>query len=217
MSFSIELSGRPISPQRIFCIGKNYPAHVREMADPPPGEPVVFMKPPTSLVRDGETLSRPEHGHVLHHEVEVVVLIGQSGKNIPEKEAPGWIAGLALGLDLTLRDVQSIMKKKGLPWEMAKSFDQSAPVGSFIPFTNSIVLSDISFQCSVEGQRRQQGKTSDMLYSIPYLIHFLSGIWALQPGDLIFTGTPSGVGPLEAGNRVRLESDILPGCEWVVA
>jgi 2-keto-4-pentenoate hydratase/2-oxohepta-3-ene-1,7-dioic acid hydratase in catechol pathway len=187
------------------------------MADPPPGEPVVFMKPPTSLVREGQTLSRPEHGRVLHHEAEVVVLIGLAGKNIPENEASRWVAGLALGLDLTLRDVQSSMKQKGLPWEMAKSFDGSAPVGPFIPYSSAMDLSAISFQCSVDDQPRQQGRTSDMLYSISYLIHFLSGIWALQQGDLVYTGTPSGVGLLEAGNRVRLESEILPACEWTVA
>jgi 2-keto-4-pentenoate hydratase/2-oxohepta-3-ene-1,7-dioic acid hydratase in catechol pathway len=199
----LQLGSHSYSPQRIFCIGKNYAEHVKELGGSTPGQPVVFMKPASCLVPPGETIRMPTHGSNLHHEVEVVVLIGKAGKNISESTASAHIAGLTLGLDLTLRDVQSAMKKKGWPWEISKAFDQS--------------LDDISFQCSVNGGLRQTGNSGEMMFAIPHLIHYLSGIWKLMEGDLIFTGTPSGVGSLHPGDRVTLHSDLLGSFEWSLA
>ena len=201
-------------PQRIFCIGKNYAEHVKELGGSVPRQPVVFMKPVSCLVSPGETIQVPAHGNQLHHEVEVVVLIGTSGKDIPESTAKSHIAGLTLGLDLTLRDVQSDMKKKGWPWEIAKAFDQSAPLGTMTDYEGTFPLDNIPFQCSVNGVVRQTGNTSEMMYTIPALIHYLSGIWKLKKGDLIYTGTPSGVGLLQSGDRVTLHSDLLGTFEW---
>lgn len=213
----LQLDSQSYSPQRIFCIGKNYAEHVKELGGSAPGQPVVFMKPASCLVPPGETIRMPTHGSNLHHEVEVVVLIGKAGKDIPESAAASHIAGLSLGLDLTLRDVQSAMKKKGWPWEISKSFDHSAPCGNPIAYDENIPLDDISFQCSVNGDLRQTGNTSEMMFAIPHLVHFLSGIWELMEGDLIFTGTPSGVGPLVSGDRVTLHSDQLGTFEWSLA
>jgi len=212
----LDLGSRIITAQRIFCIGQNYPEHVKELGGPAPGRPVVFMKPATSLVPPGETIPIPAHGSHLHHEAEVVVLIGQNGKNISESAAPAHIAGLTLGLDLTLRDVQSDLKKKGWPWEIAKAFDHSAPLGTLTAFEESLPLNNISFECRVNGTVRQTGNTDEMMFSIPNLINYLSGIWELKEGDLIYTGTPAGVGPLKAGDRVTLHSDRLGNFEWTL-
>jgi 2-keto-4-pentenoate hydratase/2-oxohepta-3-ene-1,7-dioic acid hydratase in catechol pathway len=213
----LQLGSKNYSPQRIFCIGKNYAEHVKELGGSAPGQPVVFMKPVSCLVSPGETIRMPTHGNNLHHEAEVVVLIGIPGKSIPESDAASHIAGLTLGLDLTLRDVQSAMKKKGWPWEISKAFDQSAPLGTLTPYGDILPLDNIPFQCSVNGTVRQTGNSGEMMFAIPTLIHYLSGIWELMEGDLIFTGTPSGVGPLHPGDRVTLHSDLLGTFEWSLA
>lgn len=212
-----KLGTRRYSPQRIFCIGKNYAEHIKELGGNAPGQPVVFMKPVTSLVPPGEIIQMPSHGNNLHHEVEVVVLIGKAGRDISESAAALHIAGLTLGLDLTLRDVQSDLKKKGHPWEMSKAFDHSAPCGYPVAFDGSIPLNNLSFECRVNGEVRQTGNTGEMMFSVSTLIHYLSGIWRLQEGDLIFTGTPAGVGPLKSGDRVTLHSDPLGTFEWSLA
>ena len=203
----ISVNGQLFAPNRIFCIGKNYDEHVKELGGKMPEEPVVFMKPVSSIVAPGESLFMPRHGNLLHHEVEVVLLIGREGQDIPQANALSFIAGVSLGLDLTLRDVQVQLKKAGLPWELSKSFEQSAPLGLFKAYhPGSIDLENLSFTCSVNGELRQQGNTRDMLFPIKSLIHMLSGWWTLRPGDIVFTGTPSGVGPLKAGDRVDIES-----------
>ena len=203
----ISVNGQLFAPNRIFCIGKNYHGHVKELGGKTPEEPVVFMKPVSSIVAPGESLFMPRHGNLLHHEVEVVLLIGREGQDIPQANALSFIAGVSLGLDLTLRDVQVQLKKAGLPWELSKSFEQSAPLGLFKAYhPGSIDLENLSFTCSVNGELRQQGNTRDMLFPIKSLIHMLSGWWTLRPGDIVFTGTPSGVGPLKAGDRVDIES-----------
>jgi 2-keto-4-pentenoate hydratase/2-oxohepta-3-ene-1,7-dioic acid hydratase in catechol pathway len=210
----LQMGSQNYSPQRIFCIGKNYAEHVKELGGSAPGQPVVFMKPVSCLVPPGEIIRMPTHGSNLHHEVEVVVLIGKGGKNISESAAGAHIAGLTLGLDLTLRDVQSAMKKKGWPWEISKAFDHSAPCGSPVAYDENIPLDNIPFQCSVNGDLRQTGNSSEMMFPIPHLVHYLSSIWELMDGDLIFTGTPSGVGPLQPGDHVTLNSDLLGTFEW---
>ena len=213
----LQLGSQNYLPQRIFCIGKNYAEHVKELGGSVPGQPVVFMKPVSCLVPPGETLRMPKHGNNLHHEVELVAMIGTAGKDIPESAAASHIAGLTLGLDLTLRDVQLDMKKKGWPWEISKAFDQSAPLGTLTPYGDTLPLDDIPFQCSVNGDLRQTGNTGEMIFPIPHLVHYLSGIWELREGDLIFTGTPSGVGPLHPGDRVTVESELLGTFEWSLA
>jgi acylpyruvate hydrolase len=214
MSLEFQIEGRAIPAARIFCVGKNYRKHIQELEDEAPDQPVIFMKPASCLVSPQEDIKLPTHGTCLHHEVELVVLIGRGGKNISTSNARSHIAGLSLGLDLTLRDVQSALKKKGLPWEIAKAFDQSAPLGEIVPLNNSIHLGDISFSCAVNGERRQQGNSGQMIYSIPKIIQYLSGIWELLPGDLIYTGTPSGVGPLSSGDAITIVSEGIGEFTW---
>ena len=220
---SITVDERIIKPCRIFCIGKNYVEHIRELGDfdsTPQSknekQPVVFMKPTTSIVSLGESIHVPSHGNVLHHEVEVVVLLKGGGKNILIDDALSCIAGVTLGLDITLRDVQVEVKKKGHPWELSKSFDQSSPLGLMRSYDDSFDLFDISFACFVNEEKRQEGNTKDMIFSIPQIISFLSTVWKLMPGDLIYTGTPSGIGIIKSRDEIILNSPILGRFAWTL-
>ena len=220
---SITVGERVIKPCRIFCIGKNYTEHIRELDDfdstlqsKNEKQSVVFMKPITSIVSPGESIHVPSHGHTLHHEVEVVVLLKGGGKNILIEDSLFCVAGVTLGLDLTLRDVQVEVKKKGHPWELSKSFDHSSPLGLMRPYDDSFDLFDIPFACFVNEEKRQEGNTKDMLFSIPKIISFLSTVWKLMPGDLIYTGTPSGIGVIKSRDEISLNSPILGRFAWTV-
>jgi 2-keto-4-pentenoate hydratase/2-oxohepta-3-ene-1,7-dioic acid hydratase in catechol pathway len=181
-----------------------------------PAKPVIFMKPFSSLVRPGESIRFPSHGRELHHETEVVVEIGKEGKPSTEAEAESFIRGISLGLDLTLRDVQREMKDNGLPWELAKSFDQSAPLGDMVPYRKPLRFDDIQFVCFVNNEKRQEGRTRNMIFPIPKLIMEIGMVWRLRPGDLIFTGTPAGIGPLKAGDRIEISSPQLGAWSWSI-
>jgi len=220
---SITVGERVIKPCRIFCIGKNYTEHIRELGgfdstlqSKNESQPVVFMKPVTSIVSLGESIHAPTHGNVLHHEVEVVVLLNGGGKNILIEDSLSCIAGVTLGLDITLRDVQVEVKKKGYPWELSKSFDQSSPLGLMRSYDDSFDLFDIPFACFVNEEKRQEGNTKDMIFSIPQIISFLSTVWKLMPGDLIYTGTPSGIGIIKSRDEIVLNSPMLGRFAWSV-
>jgi len=202
---------------RIFCIGQNYVAHIRELNNPMPQKPVIFMRPLSCLVTPGEQIHFPRHGKQLHYEVEVVVRIGKQGRNIDERDALSYIDALTLGADLTLRDLQIEAKQNGLPWDQAKAFDQSAPLGEFLAYDPvSIDLNDLNFRCHINGELRQDGNTSDMLFGFERLIAELSSIWTLCPGDMIYTGTPSGVGPLQIGDIIEVKSDQIGAFSWKI-
>jgi len=201
---------------RVFCIGRNYVEHIRELSNATPTKPLFFIKPASCLVKPGNKIHFPKHGSELHHEVEVVVQINRGGKVTTEEEARNAIGFITLGLDLTLRDVQDEQKKKGLPWEIAKAFDQSSPIGKFIPFDKSIDLSNISFACTVNGIEKQRGNTGHMMISIQKQLLELSKIWSLLPGDILYTGTPSGVGPLKIGDTIEIASDIIGSYSWSI-
>ncbi len=201
---------------RIFCIGKNYAEHVKELADlghVADGDCVVFIKPSSCIVAEGEPIRLPRGRGAIHHEAELVVMLTGGGADIAEDEALDWVAGLTLGLDLTLRDLQTRLKSGGKPWELAKAFDGAAPLGDFKPFLSQD-LQQLAFTCHVNGQLRQHGYTRDMLYPVRRQIHILSQTWALEPGDIIYTGTPKGVGPLQAGDEVVLASEALGRFTW---
>jgi 2-keto-4-pentenoate hydratase/2-oxohepta-3-ene-1,7-dioic acid hydratase in catechol pathway len=210
----ISVVGDQYETSRVFCIGRNYAGHIKELNSERLETPTMFSKPPTSLVPPGSDIGIPDHGKDLHHEAEVVVLIGKAGAPRDVEEAREFIRALSLGLDLTLRDVQKVQKAKGLPWEVAKSFDQSAPVGDFIPCDGTLDLGDIPFSCHVNGELRQQGNTGDMIFPIPEQVIQVSRIWKLLPGDLIYTGTPEGVGPLRPGDTISVESPLLGKFSW---
>lgn len=212
------INNQSFVPFRVFCIGKNYADHIKELGGSKLDEPAVFMKPVSSLVAPGETLFYPRYGSELHHEVETVILIGKEGRDISEKDAYSHVAGVTLGLDLTLRDVQNKLKKGGLPWELSKSFEQSAPIGHFKAYDpGSIDLGNLPFSCYVNGALRQDGNTREMIFPIKKLIQTLSGWWTLRPGDIIFTGTPSGVGPLKPGDQVKIECPAIGSFSWSVS
>ncbi|MGB8657974.1 MAG: fumarylacetoacetate hydrolase family protein [Candidatus Zixiibacteriota bacterium] len=202
------------SMARVFCIGRNYAEHVQELSNVIPTKPVVFIKPATCLVEPGERIHFPKHGKELHHEVEIVVKVGREGKVTTEEEALSFVSAITVGLDLTLRDVQEELKKKGLPWEIAKAFEQSAPIGDLVTYDQSLDLNNISFGCRVNGVERQRGNTGDMIFGFGRLLVELSKIWVLRPGDLIYTGTPSGVGPLKIGDTIQVESDPIGSFSW---
>jgi 2-keto-4-pentenoate hydratase/2-oxohepta-3-ene-1,7-dioic acid hydratase in catechol pathway len=212
------INNKSFDPFRIFCIGKNYDEHIKELGGKDrPIEPVVFMKPVSSIVTPEDLLFYPRYGSELHHEAEVVLLIGKEGNDISEENAYSHIVGVTLGLDLTLRDVQNQLKKSGLPWELSKSFEQSAPIGPFKAFDpDSIDLENLSFSCRVNGDLRQNGNTSDMIFPIKSLIKTLSGWWTLRPGDIIFTGTPSGVGPLRVGDKIEIQNSDIGSFSWEI-
>jgi len=223
MPRSIKVGEKKFTPCRIFCIGKNYEEHIRELGDvdalyqrKEKAQPVVFMKPTTSIVPLGESIFVPMHGRVLHHEVEVVVLLNGGGQNISLDDAISCIAGVTLGLDLTLRDIQTDMKKKGYPWELSKSFDQSSPLGTMRIYDNSFDLSNLPFTCFVNGKKCQEGNTRDMIFTVPQVISFLSTVWRLMPGDLIYTGTPPGVGVLRQEDEIILDSPVLGRFTWTM-
>lgn len=201
---------------RIFCIGKNYAEHVNELAHlghKPDGECVVFMKPATSIVPAGQPLKLPRDRGAVHHEAELVVRIGAGGANIAAADALDHVDALTLGLDLTLRELQTRLKNSGKPWELAKSFDGAAPLGAWSALDGRDPQA-IEFFLEVNGERRQHGRTRDMLYPVAQQIRILSATWALLPGDLVYTGSPAGVGPLVAGDRVVLHGPGLGRFEW---
>lgn len=205
---------QPVIPSRIFCIGRNYAEHVKEMGTPKPAEPVVFMKPATSLVPEGQPLVLPQGKGSVHHEMELVVAIGREGAEISVEQAMDYVAGVTLGIDFTLRDLQSKLKQAGQPWERSKSFDGSAPLGKFTAWSGQTDIQNIEMRCTVNGSLRQHGNTRDMLFSVAEIIAFLSHHWRLLPGDLIYTGTPAGVGPLQSGDHIEIESPQIGRFAW---
>ncbi|MDH4029729.1 MAG: fumarylacetoacetate hydrolase family protein [Chromatiales bacterium] len=199
---------------RVFCIGRNYAEHTSELGNVVPDSPVVFMKPASALVEAGSSVPFPTHGQDLQHEVEIVVRIASAGRDIPQSGAMNHLDAVTVGIDLTLRDVQSGLKARGLPWEPAKAFENSAPIGDFVPLGTGLDCRAMEFACSVDGEIRQQGDTADMIFPIPVLVAHLSSIWTLQPGDLIFTGTPAGVGSLRPGDLLMASAQGVGEFQW---
>jgi 2-keto-4-pentenoate hydratase/2-oxohepta-3-ene-1,7-dioic acid hydratase in catechol pathway len=212
----LSVGSRVYTPNRIFCVGMNYVEHIRELKNEIPSSPVIFMKPPTCLVATGGTVTFPPHGNELHYETELVVLIGTKGKPRTHQEAQQAIGGLSLGLDMTLRDTQQKLRSKGKPWELCKAFENSAPVGEFSPPPVSVDLNNLEFTGTVNGKLRQHGNTSDLVFPITTLIQYLAGIWTLLPGDLLYTGTPQGVGAVQRGDRLTVEAPWCGRFEWTI-
>ncbi len=185
---------------KIICVGRNYADHIEELKNDRPDAPVIFMKPDSALLRPGEDFYIPDFSADVHHEIEVVVKISRMGKYIEEKFAHRYYDEIGLGIDFTARDLQSQLKSKGLPWELAKGFNGSAPVSDFVPKAQFGDLQNLGFSLEVNGETRQDGNTSMMLYSIDYLISFVSRYFTLKTGDLVFTGTPKGVAAVKAGD-----------------
>ena len=185
---------------KIICVGRNYVAHAKELNNPIPDEPMIFMKPATALLREGKAFYIPDFSKDVHYELEMVVKICKNGKYIQKEFASDYYDELTLGIDFTARDLQSKLKSKGHPWEIAKGFDFSAAIGKWVPFTEEMKGEDLKFRMEKNGEIVQNGLSSHMIFSIDDLIVHMSKYFKLQFGDLIFTGTPAGVGPVTKGD-----------------
>ncbi len=192
-----------LKPSKIICLGKNYAKHAKEMNSEVPKEPLIFLKPPSSLIGPNETIILPKKSKMVHHEVELAVIIGKRGKSIPRQEAMDHVLGYTILLDITARDLQEEAKKKGLPWSVSKGFDTFAPVGPRIVPNEDINLHNLEIGLKVNDEIRQKSNTSFMLFKIPEIIEYISSIMTLEEGDIIATGTPEGVGEIRDGDEIE--------------
>ncbi|AJF07129.1 fumarylacetoacetate hydrolase family protein [Geoalkalibacter subterraneus] len=206
-------SSRNYNVGKIICLGRNYAEHARELGNPVPKEPVIFLKPATAIIRSGEQIVIPSYSNECHHEVEMAVLIGGYGRNIEKDKAHELIAGYAVALDMALRDVQNRLKKQGLPWEIAKGFDTSCPLSDFTPRDKVTTPERLGIRLSINGAIRQEGNTDQMILDPAEIIAHASTIFTLEEGDIILTGTPAGVGPVRSGDQLRAEIDQLGSLE----
>jgi 2-keto-4-pentenoate hydratase/2-oxohepta-3-ene-1,7-dioic acid hydratase in catechol pathway len=178
---------------KIICVGRNYIDHAKELNNPIPSSPLIFMKPSTALLTDSKPFYHPDFSDNIHYELEIVLKICKNGKSIQENFAPSYYAQIGLGIDFTARDLQDTLKDKGQPWELAKAFDHSACIGDFVD-KSELDLNSIKFELHKNGKIVQKGDTADLIFKFDYLISYISQFFTLQVGDLIFTGTPAGVG-----------------------
>jgi 2-keto-4-pentenoate hydratase/2-oxohepta-3-ene-1,7-dioic acid hydratase in catechol pathway len=188
---------------KIICIGRNYAAHAKELNNEIPENPVFFLKPDTSLIRNNAPFYYPDFSTDIHHEVEIVLKINRLGKNIDRKFAHRYYDEIGIGIDFTARDLQNECKKKGLPWEMAKAFEGSAPIGKFLPKSSIPDLNNISLRLDINGTTVQNGTSANMLFHFDTIIEYVSKFFPLKIGDLIYTGTPEGVGPVKIGDHLQ--------------
>ncbi len=200
---------------KIFCIGRNYADHAAEMGSSVPSEPMVFMKPATALLIKNRPFYYPDFSEDIHYEVELVLRICKNGKRIEPEFAHTYFTEVGLGIDFTARDIQSRCKEKGHPWEIAKAFDNSAAVSEFVPLSELPDSSRVRFSLEKNGEIVQRGDTNDLIFGFDQLISHISRYFKLQLGDLIFTGTPAGVGPVKVGDQLlgRLEGREILKCE----
>ncbi|MBB6500540.1 fumarylacetoacetate hydrolase family protein [Pedobacter cryoconitis] len=188
---------------KVIAIGRNYAAHAKELNNPLPSSPVIFLKPDTAVLKDNKPFYIPEFSSDIHYELEVVLKVCKEGKHIAEKFASNYFEEIGLGIDFTARDIQTIHKEKGLPWELAKAFDNSAAISHFIPKSQVADINDLQFELKINGETRQNGNTKNILFSFEKIIAFVSQYITLKKGDLIFTGTPEGVGQVHQGDKLE--------------
>ncbi len=188
---------------KILAIGRNYTEHIKELENEKPEEPVIFSKPDTALLKNNAPFYLPDFSNNIHYEVELILRIGREGKNIETKFAHKYYDGIGIGIDFTARDLQQKAKEKGLPWTLAKGFNGSAPVSEFLPLSDFPDLNNINFGLLLNGEERQKGNSSQMLFSFNEIISYISRFILLKKGDIIFTGTPEGVGKINAGDKLE--------------
>jgi len=188
---------------KIIAIGRNYIDHAKELNNPVPSEPVFFLMPETALIRKNQAFFYPDFSKDIHYEVELVIKINKLGKNIAEKFAHRYYDEVGVGIDFTARDVQTELKKKGLPWEKAKAFDGAAPLGTFLNKSEFTSTNNIKFSLEKNGETVQLGNSKDMIFSFDAIIAYVSKYFTLKIGDLIYTGTPAGVGPVVIGDKLK--------------
>lgn len=194
---------------KIVCLARNYAEHAKELGNEAPAAPVLFIKPASSVIGDGDAVRIPAYSQECHYEVELAVLIGTQTRNVTSDMALEYVAGYGVGIDMTLRDVQNQLKAKGLPWEIAKGFDTACPLSGFVPAAAVADPHALTLTLAVNGEIRQNGTSSDMIHRIPQIIAHISAIFTLEPGDVILTGTPAGVGRVSAGDVMIAEIDTV--------
>lgn len=190
---------------KIVCLARNYAEHARELGNETPAAPVLFMKPASSVIADGGTVRIPAYSQECHYEVELAVLIGKECRAVSAENAMEYVAGYGVAIDMTLRDVQNQLKAKGLPWDVAKGFDSACPLSDFVPAATVPDPHNLNLRLAVNGELRQNGSSADMIHRVPGIISHVSGIFTLEPGDIILTGTPAGVGQVLAGDVMDAE------------
>lgn len=210
MEITLPTSGLVIRPGKLICVGRNYAKHAAEMRSDVPEEPVLFLKPATALVGQGGKVLLPSRSREVHHELELVVAIGRGGKDISRREALNHVDGYGIGLDMTARDIQTDAKAKGLPWSVAKGFDTFAPLGPLVQVHEVPDPQSLTLDLRVNGELRQTVNTRDMIFSVVELIAYSSTIFTLMPGDLIYSGTAEGVGPVHDGDLLEASGGKLP-------
>lgn len=188
---------------KIICIGRNYAEHAKELNNPLPKEPVFFMKPDTCLIQKNQPFFYPDFSEDIHYETEIVVRINKIGKHIQRKFAHTYYSEIGIGIDFTARDLQQKCKEKGLPWEIAKAFDNAAPISKFVDISKFDNIQNINFHLDINGKTVQNGNTADMIFKVDEIIEYVSKFITLKIGDLIFTGTPAGVGPVKIGDKLE--------------
>lgn len=188
---------------KIIAIGRNYAAHAKELNNAVPTKPIIFLKPDTAVLKDNKPFYIPEFSSDIHYELEVVLKICKEGKHIAEKFASTYYDEIGLGIDFTARDIQTEHKEKGLPWELAKAFDHSAAISSFLPKADFADMYNLNFELQINKETRQKGHTANLLFSFENIIAFVSQYITLKKGDLIFTGTPEGVGQVKQGDQLE--------------
>ncbi len=202
---------------KIICLGRNYLDHIRELGNKVPDRAVLFCKPTTSLLEDGGLIEIPSYSSNCHHELELALLVGRGGKNIPQDAAISHLAGYGVAIDLTLRDLQDELKSKGLPWEIAKGFDTSCPLSDFVPVTAVDNPNNIQLTMTVNGELRQQGTTAQMMRSVEEIVAEISTYFTLEPGDIILTGTPAGVSRIVSGDKLQGDIEQVGSLQVTVA
>lgn len=203
-SGEVSIADYPVG--KVVCVGRNYADHARELNNPVPSEPILFIKPATALVPLEAPLSIPEDRGACHVETEMALLIGQRLQGAGQAQALAAIVGVGVGFDLTLRDVQNRLKDKGHPWEMAKAFDGSCPLSAFVA-PEGLAWDQVTLQLDRNGQRQQDGNSGDMITPVGELLAYISRYFTLNPGDVVMTGTPAGVGPLHSGDSLQVRLD----------
>ncbi len=201
---------------KIICIGLNYSKHAMELGWRIPAEPVVFLKPDSAILKNNKPFFLPDFSENIHYEVEVVIKISKLGKSISAKYAHRYYNEVTLGIDITARDLQTRLAAEGMPWELSKCFDGAAPLGRFIPLTNEMDPANLEFRLEINGKVVQKGNTSDMIFGINRLVEYVSGYFTLKTGDLIFTGTPPGVGPLHRNDNLVATLGDVPVLDFLI-
>lgn len=202
---------------KIVCVGQNYLKHISELSSKRQDKPVLFLKPSTAILNEGLDIRLPSYSSEVHHETELALLVGNRASRISSENWKDYITGAGIALDLTLRDLQTMAKERGLPWAIAKGFDGSCPVSSFVPIQDVPDIQTLEIELSVNDVLKQKGSTRDMIFPVAYLLAFITSIFTLEPGDIVLTGTPSGVGPITSGDQLEARITAIGSMTFHVA